>query len=173
MHTRNLLFGFIVGLTMLAGGCDGTGGKPTETQEFSPSESPREPVSNEMQSEKDRLEEEWGLKVESAMLSAGGYMVDFRFRVLDVTKAARIFDPRTMPYMIDQATGAKFIVPNPPKVGPLRSGGNIKEDRVYFIFFANPAKHVKSGNKITIVVGDFKIPDIVVDQVIQVGKQES
>lgn len=173
MHTRNLLVGFIVGLTMLAGGCDGTGGKPTETQNLSLSDSLREPVSTEVQSEKDRLEEQWGIKVESAMLSAGGYMVDFRFRVLDAAKAARIFDRRTMPYMIDQATGAKFIVPNPPKVGPLRSGGNIKEGRTYFIFFANPAKYVKSGNKITIVVGDFKIQDVVVDRVIQVGKQES
>ncbi|MHC4353304.1 MAG: hypothetical protein ACYS0H_11370 [Planctomycetota bacterium] len=89
-------------------------------------------------------------------------MVDFRFRVLNADKAAKLFDRRIMPHMIDQATGAKFIVPSPPKVGQLRSGGNIKEDRIYFIFFANPAKYVKSGNKITIVVGDFKAEDIVV-----------
>ncbi len=173
MHSRSLLVAFVVGLIILAGGCDGAGGKSKEPQNLSLSGSIREPVRNEIQSEKSGLEEEWGIKVESAMLSAGGYMVDFRFRVLDATKAARIFDRKTMPYMIDQATGAKFIVPSPPKVGPLRSGGNIKEGRVYFIFFANPAKYVKSGNKITVVVGDLNIQDIVVDKIINIGSQES
>lgn len=109
------------------------------------------------------LPEAWGIKIEYAMLSAGGYMVDFRFRVLNVEKAAPIFDRKVMPRMIDQATGAEFIVPSPPKVGPLRSGGNIKEGKVYFIFFANPARYVKSGNKITVLIGDFRLEDVVVN----------
>lgn len=119
-------------------------------------------MEKEVQSEASRVEETWGIEVQSARLSAGGYMVDFRFRVLDAAKAAQIFDRKIMPHMIDQATGAKFIVPSPPKVGQLRSGGNIKEGKIYFIFFANPAGYVKSGSKITVVVGDFKAEDIVV-----------
>lgn len=159
--------GFVLLLVIFAGGCDGTDGKPTETQQSSLSVDTPKPAGN-----MGRLEDDWGIKVESARLSAGGYMVDFRFRVLDAGKAAKIFDRSITPYMIDQATGAKFIVPNPPKVGPLRSGGNIKEGRTYFIFFANPAKYVKSGNRIAVVIGDFKIQDVVVDEVIQVGRQQ-
>ena len=108
------------------------------------------------------IEETWGIRIESAMLSAVGYMVDFRFRVLDAAKAMPIFERKSKPCLIDQATGAAFAVPNPPKVGPLRSGGHIKEGKVYFIFFANPAKYVKSGNKVTVVIGDFRAQDVVI-----------
>jgi len=144
-------------------GCTGNSGEATATQQPSLSVEVPKPIENERESEQSQLEEDWGIKVESARLSAAGYMVDFRFRVLDASKAAQIFNRKTMPQMIDQATGARFIVPSPPKVGQLRSGGNIKEDRIYFIFFANPAKYVKSGNKITVVVGDFKAEDIIVN----------
>jgi len=108
------------------------------------------------------IEDTWGIQIESAMLSAAGYMVDFRFRVLDAAKAAAIFERKTKPYLIDQATGATFAVPNPPKVGPLRSGGNIRKGKTCFIFFANPAKYVKSGNKVTVVIGDFRAQDVVI-----------
>lgn len=110
----------------------------------------------------DRLEEQWGVKVERAALSAGGYMVDFRYRVLDPAKAEPILDRSVRPYVIDQATGARFIVPIPPKVGQLRSGGKIRNGAVYYIFFANPAQYIKKGNKITVVVGDFQVRDVVV-----------
>lgn len=110
----------------------------------------------------DLLEEQWGIKVERTMLSAGGYMVDFRFRVLDAAKARPILDRRTNPYLIDQATGAQFIVPSPPKIGQLRSGKTIREGAVYAILFANPGKYMKSGNKVTVVVGDFQARDIVI-----------
>jgi len=106
------------------------------------------------------LEEKWGIKVEAVHLSAGGYMIDFRYRVIDAKKAAAIADPKEKPYIIDQATGAKFIVPAPPKVGPLRNTKNIQADRVYFIFFANPGKYIKTGQKITVCVGEVKIENL-------------
>jgi hypothetical protein len=108
------------------------------------------------------LRENWGIKVESTRLSAGGYMVDFRYRVLDADKAAPILDRKVKPYLVDQASGATFIVPNPPKVGQLRSGKNIKEDKIYFIFFANPGRYIKSGNKVTVAIGDCKIQNLTV-----------
>lgn len=174
MNSKSLFAVFVSELIVFAGGCAGNIGKVVETQPPSFSVGVKEPAGNESQSEQSTPEANWGIKVESAMLSAGGYMVDFRFRVLDAAKAAQIFDRKVMPYMIDQATGAKFIVPNPPKVGQLRSGTNlIKEGKIYFIFFANPSKYVKSGNKITVVVGKFKVQDIVVDEVTQVRRQKS
>lgn len=132
---------------------------PADAQAAQPVPEPNVP---EEMLQADSLKDRWGIKVERATLSAGGYMVDFRYRVLDAQKAAPILDRSIKPYMIDQATGAKFIVPDPPKVGQLRSGGTIREGSVYYIFFANPAKYVKSGNKITVVVGDFEARDIVV-----------
>lgn len=118
-------------------------------------------ISNE-QPQSQLLEEKWGIKVESARLSAGGYMIDFRYRVLDAAKAAPILDRSIKPYMVDQVSGAVFAVPTPPKVGQLRSGKNIQEGKSYFIIFANPAHYVKAGNEITVVIGDCEIRDIVV-----------
>ncbi|TKJ34780.1 MAG: hypothetical protein CEE38_16605 [Planctomycetes bacterium B3_Pla] len=163
MISKSLSAVLISGLIILAGGCAGNNREVVETQPSSLFVDIPEPAGNDGQSEWSRSEADWGIKVESARLSAAGYMVDFRFRVLDAAKAAQIFDRKVMPYMIDQTTGARFIVPNPPKVGQLRSGGNIKEGKIYFIFFANPAKYVKSGNKITVEVGDFKVQDVVVN----------
>ncbi len=117
---------------------------------------------NDIDSSADSLSERWGIKVERTMLSAGGYMVDFRFRVLNAAKARPILDRRIHPYLIDQATGAQFIVPSPPKIGQLRSGKTIREGAVYAILFANPGKYMKCGNKVTVVVGDFQVRDIVI-----------
>lgn len=108
----------------------------------------------------DLLRDKWGIKVEAVHLSAGGYMIDFRYRVLDAEKAKAIGDPEVKPYIIDQSTGAKFIVPSPPKVGPMRNTENLQEGRVYFIFFGNPGKYIKSGQKITVCVGDIKIENL-------------
>lgn len=162
MNLKSLIQVFFAGSIVFTGGCSRTGEKQAETQQPSFSVDARELHNQNKQSQGKMLEEDWGIQIESARLSAGGYMIDFRFRVLDAEKASQIFNRKIMPQMIDQATGARFIVPSPPKVGQLRSGGNITEDRIYFIFFANPAKYIKSGNKITVVVGEFKAEDIVV-----------
>jgi hypothetical protein len=58
------------------------------------------------------------------------------------------------------------MVPSAGKVGPLRQtvrSGKPEANRNYFILFANPGKYVKPGNKVTVVIGDFKAEDIVVE----------
>lgn len=110
------------------------------------------------------FERQWGIQILSLRQTAKGYMLNFRFRVLDPDKAMGLFDRKTQPYLIDQATGAKFIVPAPPKVGPLRSSGiKPRPNRNFFIFFANPGIYIKRGSKVTIVVGSFKAENIIVE----------
>lgn len=107
------------------------------------------------------LAERWGIRVESLRLSANGYMLDFRFRVLDPAKAAPLFDKTVKTFLLDQASGAQMFVPSSPKVGALRSSGKtILPNRVYFVIFANPACYIKAGNKVTVVIGDFRAEDI-------------
>jgi len=116
----------------------------------------------ESPSSADMLEKKWGIRAEALRLSAEGYMIDFRYRVTDPNMAASIFDSSVHPYLVDRATGAKFIVPSPPKVGQLRNTRKAKEGKVYFMFFANPGRYVKSGNKVDIVIGDCKIENLTV-----------
>lgn len=110
----------------------------------------------------DRLEKNWGIRVEALRLSAEGYMLDFRYRVTDPNMAAAIFDSSIHPYLVDRASGAKFVVPSPPKIGQLRNTKNVREGVVYFMLFANPGRYVKSGNKVDIVIGDCKIENLTV-----------
>jgi hypothetical protein len=109
------------------------------------------------------LEAEWGVKILQIRLSAEGLMLDFRYRVLDAEKAAPLFDRKHKAYLIDQATGAKFLVPESPKVGALRTTRPPKEDKNYFIIFANPGRFLKQGSKVTVVIGDFRAENLTVE----------
>ena len=109
------------------------------------------------------LAEKWGVEIIALRLSAGGYMLDFRYRVIDAEKAAPLFDRKIKPHLIDEATGAKFAVPEPPKVGALRTTRPPQADRNYFIMFANPGRYIKKGNKVTVVIGEFKAENLVVE----------
>lgn len=109
------------------------------------------------------MEETWGIQIIGIRLSAAGFMLDFRYRVIDAEKAAPLFDRATKPYLIDQETGAKFAVPNPPKTGPLRTSDPPQQGRTYWMFFGNPGRYVKAGNKVTVVIGDFRAENLVVE----------
>lgn len=107
-------------------------------------------------------EEQWGVQVLSIRQSAGGYMLDFRYRVLDPDKALPLFDRKIKPHLVDETTGAVFAVPEPPKVGALRSTRPPKQDRNYFVMFANPGGYVKKNSKVSVVIGEFRAENLVV-----------
>jgi len=108
------------------------------------------------------IERQWGIRIESLRLTAAGYMLDFRYRVLDTAKAAPLFVRKTKPILIDDASGIRFAVPTPPKVGSLRSSNDPKEGRTYFTFFANPARFIKKHRKVTVTIGEFSVSGLVV-----------
>jgi hypothetical protein len=110
------------------------------------------------------LESKWGAAVSSTRLSAGGYMIDFRYKVLDPVKAAPLAKRENKAYLIDQATGAKFLVPTTPKVGALRQNPRqLEAGKIYFMFFANPGNYLKAGSKVTVVIGDYRVENLVVE----------
>ena len=75
------------------------------------------------------LEETWGVKVLGVRLTAAGHMLDFRYRICEPDKATALFDRLTKPYLVDEASGTKLAVPNPPKVGPLRARSKPEANR--------------------------------------------
>jgi hypothetical protein len=117
------------------------------------------------QQKKMSIEEQWGVRVESLRISAAGNLLDFRYRIIDPEKASYLVDRRNKAYMIDQESGKVLSVPTTGKVGPLRQTvryGLPKKDRIYFILFGN--HHIiKPGNKVTVVIGDFRAENIVVE----------
>lgn len=109
-------------------------------------------------------EEQWGVRVLGIHRTAAGYMLDFRYKVLDADKASSILNRKLKPELIVESDGRKLRIPVTSKLGPLRqSAVHVKEDRNYFMFFANPGKLVKSGDKVTVVIGDFKVEHLTVN----------
>jgi len=109
-------------------------------------------------------EKQWGIRILSLRQSAAGYMLDFRYQVTDPEKASTVLDRKIKPYLIDQATGTKLYVPSMPKVGSLKNRVvNPDVEKTYFILFGNSRGLVKSGSKVTIVIGDFREENLVVE----------
>jgi hypothetical protein len=110
------------------------------------------------------LARRWGIQVSSVFLSGGGNLVDFRYKVVDPVKAAALTKPENKPTLINQTSGAKLLVPSTPKVGQLRQTTRQPvAGKLYFMLFANTRHHVKSGDKVTIAMGDFRVENLTVE----------
>lgn len=108
------------------------------------------------------LKEHWGIELTAIRLTAANHMIDFRYRVLDAAKAAPLFERQTKPYLIHQESGKVLAVPNTAKVGSLRNSNKPQEGRIYWMFFGNKGI-VKNGDKVSVVIGDFKAEDLTVE----------
>ena len=144
----------LIAAVFILGGCATVSNKQTTV----PSKDTDKPATNP-----NDIEKTWGAQLKGIRLSAAGYMLDFRYRITDTDKALPLFERKTKPYLIDQASGTKFVVPAPAKIGPLRNSNKPLADRTYFMFFANPGRYIKQGDKVTVVIGDFKAEDLIVE----------
>jgi hypothetical protein len=112
----------------------------------------------------DSIKEKWGVGEFVVRHTSAGYMLDLRYRVFDKEKAKPLFSRKLRPFIIEEASRIKYGVPASPKVGFLRQAPtHIKENKVYFMFFANPGKRIKTGDKLTLVIGDFRIENLTVE----------
>lgn len=108
-----------------------------------------------------QLIDQWGIELTALRMTAAGHMVDFRYRVIDAHKAAPLFKRQTKPYLVHQNSGKVLEVPNTAKVGSLRNSNMPKQGRIYWMFFGNNGL-VRSGDKVSVVIGDFKAENLVV-----------
>ncbi len=113
--------------------------------------------------EKTLMKRQWGVEVIFVRQTSAGYMLEFRYKVLDPEKAKPLFDRQTKPTLTHVDSGATFIVPTPPKTGALRNSNPPLADHTYWMFFANPGKYVKPGDLVTVEIGDFVAKNIIVE----------
>lgn len=109
-----------------------------------------------------QYEEKWGLRPLGLQLSAGGYMLDFRYCVTDGEKATPLFKPEIKPYLVIQASGERLSVAETQRFGALRQTRKPDSDKDYYIIFGNPARRVKKGDTVTVVIGELEIKDLAV-----------
>lgn len=111
----------------------------------------------------DDLSERWGVEIVRLNLTAYGHMVDFRFRVLDPVKAKPLLERNVSAHLVDEATGKALAVPDAPKTGRLRNKGTPEVGRVYFVLFQNQAGLLERGDRVSIVIGDFRAEGLTVE----------
>lgn len=137
---------------------------PTMAAAVTPASEPEDQPAGQAAGRRQEMEEAWGIQIRSLRRTAAGRLLDFRFKVLDPDKASQLLKREDKPLLIDQASGKKLMVPSMPKIGPLRPTAVKPEaNRVYFILFSNPGDLVKKGNTVSIVIGNFKIEDLMVE----------
>ena len=126
----------------------------------------RESQSKSMMKDLSQLEKDWGIKFYGIRWTAEGYMLEMSFRVLDPSKAFPLLKQETKRYVLVEKSGAVLEVPFTDKLGSLkssvRSSNMVKKDRNYMALFANPGKHVKPGDKVTLVIGNFMAENLIV-----------
>jgi hypothetical protein len=108
------------------------------------------------------MKRQWGVEVLFVRQTAAGYMLEFRYKVVDVDKASPLFLRQTKPMLTHVETGARMVVPTPAKTGALRNSNSPLAGHTYWMFFANPGKLVKQGEHVNIEIGDFLAEKLVV-----------
>lgn len=148
---RSIALMSIILLMQALSGCGGSHYSAQEKVNDAALEPPPQEVSD------NALQEQWGIESHGIRLTAAGYMLDFRYRVVDAEKAAQLLDRRTKAYVLVEKSNARLGVPVSAKIGALRSSTkNVREERNYFIMFTNPGHHVQPGDQVSIVIGDMR-----------------
>ncbi len=74
-----------------------------------------------------------------------------------------INDKTKPPYLIEEKTGLALQIPAMEKVGQLRQTAKPENGREYWMAFSNKSKFIKPGSRVDIVIGSFRINDLVVE----------
>ncbi|MGC2193988.1 MAG: hypothetical protein WA628_04880 [Terriglobales bacterium] len=156
-----LLAGFLAGSIAIASAADES--ETTPVKAASEAMAPKAALRARKNIASTPLKREWGIEVLGVHQTSAGYMLQFRYRVIDPKAAKSLFDRKIKPYLVDAATGAKVIVPSPDKVGQLRNVNTPETGRTYWMLFANPAKMIKAGSHVSVHIGDFDSGTLVVN----------
>mgnify|MGYP006899602782 CR=1 FL=1 len=111
------------------------------------------------------MEKDWGIQPVHLRISAAGYMMEFRYKVLDVEKALILSDRKYFPSLLSMKSRAKFSVPYGSTVGYLKSNRKfLKQDRNYITMFSNENRHMLPGDKVRIQVKDQMTAELTIDK---------
>ena len=105
----------------------------------------------------------WGIDSLSVKLVESGELVRFAWRVLDPEKAKLLNDKKLEPALVDPQAGVSLVVPVVDKVGQLRQSAPPEAGKSYWMAFSNKGRMVKRGDRVSIVIGEFRADGLAVD----------
>ena len=106
----------------------------------------------------DSPEASCGIHPLSIRSASQGYLLYFRYRVVEQEKARPLFDKKVKPYLVDQATGGRLQMPEDSKLGALRASPRNppQNGKEYYVLFSNPARALSNENNKVLSVGGRK-----------------
>jgi hypothetical protein len=105
----------------------------------------------------------WGIDSLSVKWTESGEVIKFAYHVLDADKAKPLNDKKSEPFLIDPQAGVKLVVPSLEKVGQLRQSSTPEAGKSYWMAFSNKGRLVKRGDRVNVVIGQFRANGLVVD----------
>ena len=108
-------------------------------------------------------ESNWGVDSLLVKSAESGEIIRFSYRVTDAEKAKVLNDKKAEPSLIDPKAGVKLVVPSLEKVGQLRQSSTPEAGKTYWMAFSNKGRFVKRGDRVIVVIGQFRAEGLVVD----------
>jgi hypothetical protein len=105
----------------------------------------------------------WGIEEPGVRLVESGEMIRFTYRVVDGDKAKALNDKKSEPSLIDMQAGVRLVVPQMDQVGQLRQSGSPEVGRSYWMAFSNSGRRVKKGDRVDVVIGQFRATGLIVE----------
>ena len=105
----------------------------------------------------------WGVDSLSVKAVESGEIIRFNYRVLDAEKAKALNDKKSEPSLIDPQAGVKLVVPSLEQVGQLRQSAPPDAGKIYWMAFSNSGRRVKRGDRVNVVIGQFRADGLVVE----------
>jgi len=136
----------LVALGVALAGC-----AASSTDQATPSATTASQVSQPANATAADLEDRFGIQMTLVAVTAGGGLIDIRFRVTDAAKAADLFKPESLPAVIVPDSGVTIKPPEPPDPGKLTDG------QIYFLLYPNSGGAVKPGSKVILSFGDLRL----------------
>lgn len=106
----------------------------------------------------------WGVDQLTAQLAESGQLVRFSYRIVDKTLARPLLDKVSNPSLLDERAHAVLAVPTMEKVGPLRQSGAAEVGKTYWVLFSNRGNVVHASDRVSVVVGSFRVDGLVVQK---------
>jgi len=105
----------------------------------------------------------WGVDSLSVKLAESGELVRFTWRVLDPDKAKLLSDIKAEPQLLDPQAGVSLVVPAMENIGKLRQSTMPEAGLSYWMVFSNKGRRVKRGDRVDVVIGQFRADGLAVD----------
>jgi hypothetical protein len=105
----------------------------------------------------------WGVDSLSVKWAESGEVIRFAYRVLDVDRAKMLNDKKLEPMLVDPQAGVSLAIPTLENVGQLRQTSPPEEGKSYWMVFSNKGRHVKRGDHVNVVIGEFHANGLVID----------